>query len=193
MNGRTPRAKRRQTLRAVLVVAALQGLALLLYWQVEQRRSGEQGSFHFERLSAAPALPPLGLEQANGQRVPTAQLQSRPLLLHFWATWCAPCREELPALLELGRQHPELDVLALSLDDDWTVVREFFGGSIPAEVVRDPSGVLRKTYEVSVLPDTYLLEPGGRASLRFAGARAWASAEAREVLARARTSSRYTP
>jgi thiol-disulfide isomerase/thioredoxin len=168
-------------LRALLVIAALQGLAVAVYWQVEQRRSQQaQGSFRFERLSAAPALPALELERADGTRVQPAS--SRPVLLHFWATWCPPCREELPALLELGRGKSGLDVVALSLDDDWAVVREFFGGAIPPEVVRDPSGALRETYEVGALPDTYLLEPGTRAALRFAGARAWGSPQARAVL-----------
>jgi thiol-disulfide isomerase/thioredoxin len=181
MNDAARPAKLLPVLRALLVIAALQGLAVVVYWQVEQRRSQQaESGFRFERLSAAPALPALELERADGTRVQPAS--SRPVLLHFWATWCPPCREELPALLELGRDDPELDVVALSLDDDWAVVHEFFGGAIPPEVVRDPSGALRKTYEVGALPDTYLLKPGDGAALRFAGARAWASPQARVVL-----------
>lgn len=174
--------KRRSPLRALLVLALLQGLAVLVYFRVEQRRSqGDPSSFRIERLSDAPELPAVELERADGSRMQRAS--SRPVLLHFWATWCPPCREELPALLALGKGDPELDVVALSLDDDWAVVRDFFGGTIPPEVVRDPSGALRKTYEVGALPDTYLLQPGDGTALRFAGARAWASPEARAALA----------
>ena len=181
MNDTARSGKRRSPLGALLVLALLQGIALVVYFRVEQRRSrGEQSSFRFERLSKAPALPAVELERADGTRPQRAS--NRPVLLHFWASWCPPCREELPALLELARDHPDLDVVLLSLDDDWAVVRDFFGATIPPEVVRDPSGALRKTYEVGALPDTYLLKPGDGTALRFAGARPWASSEARAVL-----------
>jgi thiol-disulfide isomerase/thioredoxin len=175
-------ARRPSALRAVLVIVALQALAVITYWQVEQHRARSVRPFPFERLREAPVLPPVALERSDGQRVPAESLHSRPVLLHFWATWCPPCREELPALLALGRDDPELDVVALSLDDDWGTVRDFFGGAIPAEVVREPGGVLRQTYAVGTLPDTYLLDSEGKATLRFMGARPWASPEARAAL-----------
>lgn len=173
--------KRVALLRAVLVITALQALALVTYRQVEQRRAARSASaFRSERLSHAPSLPALELERADGQRVRTEP--GRRVLLHFWATWCPPCREELPALLALARDVPELRVIALSLDDDWTVVRAFFAGAVPPEVMRDPGNTLRQRYEVGALPDTYLLEGGG--ALRFAGARAWDTREARAALER---------
>ena len=61
---------------------------------------------------------------------------------------------------------------------------QFFGGRVPAEVFRDPSGALARAYAVDALPDTVLLDSRGAAKLRFRGARKWLTQEAGDVLAR---------
>jgi len=103
----------------------------------------------------------------------------------LWATWCAPCRVELPKLLELGR---ELDragrgsVVAVVVDDDWTAVRRFFGGVIPPEVVAVKGHTANNLYDVSTLPDTYLVDADGNVRLRFRGARDWQDPAARAMV-----------
>lgn len=176
----------RRALPTLAVIAALQAIAVLVYVQVERSRGGarEEDSFRYERVGGSPRLPAVELERADGTLLRTDDLRDRRVLLHFWASWCPPCREELPGLLQLGRAEPGLQVVALSLDDDWATVRQFFGGAVPQEVLRDPSGTLVKTYEVGSLPDTYLIDRDGAAALRFGGARDWRSRAARELLAR---------
>lgn len=103
------------------------------------------------------------------------------MLLHFWATWCPPCVAELPGLLELGREGT-VRVIAVSLDEDWTAVREFFAGEIPPEVVRASATTVAKTYGVSILPETYLIGADGMLRLRIAGERDWRSDAARAAI-----------
>jgi thiol-disulfide isomerase/thioredoxin len=183
MTGSPPGARRR-TLIVIAAIAALQALAVIAYLQIERgRQERERAAFVFERVGSAPSLPDIALLRADGTSLRASELRGRPVLLHFWATWCAPCRAELPSLLELARDEPELRVIALSLDGDWPVVREFFSGAVPPEVLRDPTGSLVGAYGVSALPDSYLIARDGRALLRFAGARAWDADVARELLA----------
>lgn len=131
---------------------------------------------------SAPITPlPIGeaeLEDAGGAR---REAPGGPYLLHFWASWCAPCRRELPALLEAAR---ELDVpmLALSTDAAWGPVRAFFSGPPPREVLRDRRGELARTLGVSTLPDTYLIDTDGRAIRRIGGALDWTRPEIRAWL-----------
>ena len=106
------------------------------------------------------------------------------MLVHFWATWCEPCREELPELIALSRELSDtrLTLLAISEDRDWKSVQTYFDGQVPPEILWDASGEGEKLYEVSTLPDTYLVDPKGRLILRFGGARDWSSPAAKRLL-----------
>lgn len=163
-----------------------QAIAVLVYQHVDGRRNrGNQAPPEYEALRSEPEAPDLELERPDGSVVRLSQLRGTPVLLHFWATWCPPCREELPALItcvrEINREQ-SVQLLAVSVDRDWAPVRRFFGGEASPEVVRDrTNGYLR--YEVSHLPDTYLVSAAGRLTARFGGARNWHTREYRALLA----------
>ncbi len=61
--------------------------------------------------------------------VDLSKLRGRVVLLNLWATWCAPCIEELPSLLELQKKMPEIEIVAVSIDQDPDVYRKFPGRS----------------------------------------------------------------
>jgi len=175
-------------------LAVLQAAVVLGYLAVERRRAGSEPAplLHEDAFGAAPAAS-VPLERPDGTTVSLADSRGRPVILHFWATWCAPCRAELPALLALadeldGEKGPVL--LAVSVDESWPVVGHFFDGEVPPGVVRDTTGLAQREYGVSTLPETYFIKPGGLLSKRFRGARDWSSKEARELLMKELGSSR---
>ena len=94
----------------------------------------------------------------------------KPILVHFWATWCPPCIEELPLILALPND--QVRVVAIALDDDWEQIDAFAG--------RDPKVALanreaaEQTFEIASLPQTVLMAPDGQLLLRANGARNWA-------------------
>jgi len=165
----------------VVTLAAVQIAALLVYrWVERERQTPGDTPFQFEQLRSR-AAPDLTLLRPDGSTRRLAELRGRAVLLHFWATWCPPCRKELPQLLALGRSG-RFQIVAISLDKDWTVVGKFFEGEIPPEVFRDAHGASTDAYELSTLPDTYLVGPDGSLQLRFHGARAWDGDAARAAL-----------
>jgi cytochrome c biogenesis protein CcmG, thiol:disulfide interchange protein DsbE len=91
-------------------------------------------------LRVGQAAPPALLVTLDGQRIATAGLQGQVVILTFWATWCVPCREELPLLSEYAVRHESqgLKVLAFSLDspDNLRQVRQV------AQSLRFPVGLL---------------------------------------------------
>ncbi len=165
-----------------------QALVLLAYRYVDARRRSVGPALpSYEELQSGAEAPDLELEKPDGSVVRLAELRGTPVLLHFWATWCPPCRTELPTLLACVRDVArvrKVEVLAVSVDPDWAPVREFFCGEVPPGVVRDRTMNGYRKYEVSLLPDTYLVSATGQLRVRFGGARDWRSRESRELLAR---------
>jgi thiol-disulfide isomerase/thioredoxin len=170
----------RSKIGVVLAIVALQGAILFAVLRVEHERERSEPSFAMERVEPrmAPALAWASVDGALGS---LDDARGKVVVLHFWATWCPPCVVELPGLLELGREG-HATVIAVSVDDDWDVVREFFAGEVPAEVVRASSDEVANAYGVSVLPETWIVDADGMVRLRVAGERDWRTHGARAVL-----------
>ncbi|WP_438021056.1 TlpA disulfide reductase family protein [Sorangium sp. So ce315] len=170
------------------VLMLLQALAVGLYWAVEHGRGADRPGrpFEHEQLSGAEPAPDGALARPDGSELRLGSLRGRAVLLHVWATWCGPCRAELPALLDLGRELRRdggIELVAVSVDESWDVVRAFFDGDVPPEVVRSGSPAFARRLGVSTLPDTFLVRPDGTLALRFTGARDWSAPEAKLLLA----------
>lgn len=142
-----------------------------------------------ERELAPPRLPALDatanqraaaafeLPRADGSRTSLADHAGRAVLLHFWATWCAPCRRELPALEALrAALEPEgLSVLAVSVDGgSGEAVARFAAGRAPGlDVLLDPREEVARRYAVGAYPTSVVIDRQGRVVHRAAGAFAW--------------------
>ena len=161
--------------RLALLVAVQ--VALVVIWLLVERGRAPEPPFSVERLDE-PA-PPLAVELKD-LGVTAVEAGDQALLVHFWATWCVPCREELPSLLQAARA-ADLRLLALT-DEEWPVIEAFFAGQVPAEVARDPGGEARSRFRVSGLPDTFVLGADGRVIARVGEARDWSRRGAREFL-----------
>lgn len=136
-------------------------------------------------LSVGDRAPPIRVTRENGSQITLGAEGAGPVLLHFWATWCEPCRKELPALLAFAESRTAgMSVVAISVDQDWAAVRAFFDGPIPKQVVRANAANALATYGGSKLPDTYLVASDGRLIARFEGTHDWASPTFRSELGR---------
>jgi thiol-disulfide isomerase/thioredoxin len=137
--------------RTLLALLALQlGLAGL-YLAMEGWRRDEQ-PFLWEPLDE-PA-PPLPWERPDR----AGTLPEGLVVVHFWATWCGPCRTELPSLLHAAEEEG-VALLAVT-DEPWPEVEAFFQGPVPDAVVRDPTGQADAAWQVSGLPDTLVAREG---------------------------------
>ena len=165
------------------VLASLQIGAVAIYLLVQRARESKPSTpFAVERLSIAVSAPSIHARRSDGAPLAITWPAQRTRIVHFWATWCAPCVEELPGLLAFAGDMRErgLEVVAIAVEDDWKDIAMFFGGAIPPEVIVETDGAAHKRFGVSTLPDTYLVDPAGKVVERYHGARDWRAPAARE-------------
>lgn len=102
------------------------------------------------------------LVDGDGRPVPLAQRLAPVTLVHFWATWCAPCVTEIPALKELAtdfQDEPHFDLVMIAVDDEAEKVKPFLGSLAPMALY-DPSWEVANRYGTRKLPETYLVVDG---------------------------------
>ena len=121
--------------------------------------------------------PDFNLLDANGRPVALSGYRGQWVLLNFWATWCAPCREEMPSMEELSRNlSGQLAVVAVNQRENSALVTNFMkthGLNFPTPL--DTNGRVAGYYRVYGIPVTYLIDDGGRALGMKAGPMDWAT------------------
>ena len=108
-------------------------------------------------------------------------------MLNFWATWCAPCVEELPSLVEMQRRMKAkgVTVLAVSVDVDENAYRQFVKDhNVNLLTVHDPSGKSNQLYGTFKFPETYIIDRNGVMRRKFIGAVDWTDPEIADFLSK---------
>ena len=130
-----------------------------------------------DELTKGSQLPPLILTGLDGDKVAIDSFRGKFLVLNVWATWCPPCRHELPSL---ERLHQTLDpqrfkVVGLSVDDDVIQAREYLIDkriSFTSYIDQDMK-IATDIFGIRIYPDTLLISPQGVLLRRIAGEREW--------------------
>jgi thiol-disulfide isomerase/thioredoxin len=146
--------------------------------------------------------PPLDITALDGARLKVEQFRGQVLFVNFWATWCPPCRAEMPSMLALGRdleaRYPgKFRMLAVSVDDGWNPVKEFFaappyqGNTQGLTVALDEEQKVTSAYYCSArggcpdsfkFPESYIVDKNGRLVAYVVGPRNWDHPTARAYL-----------
>ena len=115
----------------------------------------------------------------DGSRtVQLSKYRGKVVVLNFWATWCAPCIEEIPSLNQLQQQMPQLVVLGVSVDQNEEAYRRFLGRHrIDFSTIRDPEQHVNALYGTFVFPDTYVIDRNGQIRRKFINSQDWTSPE----------------
>jgi len=155
-----------------------------------QFAKGDVGIFRPARVSEN--LGDLVLYDGDGHRLTLASFAGRTVLVNFWATWCVPCRAEMPALdrLEAARGGADFQVVAINMDVDSTAAKEraFLGeiGATHLKFYADPNlaltGQLKRRALIYGLPTTILIDKKGCRLGTADGGAAWDSLDAHALI-----------
>ncbi len=156
---------------------------------------GLTGCYHGSKPSSIGTPAPDFTIQDADRSVSLSQLKGKIVVLNFWATWCPPCVEEMPSLVQMQKhmQGKGITVLAVSVDDDADDYHKFLKEhDIDLLTVRDPgqkndTGVIAAVasrYGTFKFPETYIIDRDGTIRRKFIGPVDWSQAEIVEYLSR---------
>ena len=130
-------------------------------------------------------VPELTYQTPDGATASLSDHDGKPILLNFWATWCAPCREEMPALQQV-QQAGKVEVVTLATGRNSVEgIERFFAEEDITDlpILLDPSQGAARQMAVLGLPVTVLIDADGQEVARLTGGADWADAAAANVLA----------
>jgi peroxiredoxin len=130
--------------------------------------------------------PNFQLRDLNGHLITLSDLRGKVVLLNFWATWCGPCRVEMPAMEQLYRmfQRKDFEILAVSTDAQGAAITRPFQqeNRLTFPILHDPDYRVGLTYGARSLPMTFLIDRQGIIRHQVFGARDWEAPEAQQLV-----------
>ena len=148
-------------------------------------KTGQMAAF-VTKKSPEP-LPEITFKDGMGKDITLADFKGRTVLLNFWATWCSPCREEMPSLdrLQQALGSEKFEVVAVSLDKQGAAASQKFLDDVKAKALKlyvDASAKTGTTLKLIGMPTTILINKDGVEVGRLAGPAEWDSAEAKALI-----------
>jgi len=123
-----------------------------------------------------PTAPDFDLKDPGGTSVRLADFRGKPLIVNFWATWCPPCREEMPSM---QRAHAAVSkdgigLIAINVGEDADTVAQFLASAqVEFPLPMDETSKVVMSYPVRGLPTTFVVDPDGRLAYVATGEREW--------------------
>ncbi len=142
---------------------------------------------NIERFNKNVGAPNFSLEDLQGNSIHLSEYEGKVVLLNFWATWCMPCRQEMPGLESLWQRYKDKGLVVIGVSNDDADKHERVanfvkkvGLSFP--IALDAESNVSHLYEVSGIPASYLIDRKGVAIARILGERDWGGREASAVI-----------
>jgi thiol-disulfide isomerase/thioredoxin len=138
---------------------------------------------------AQPASEPdIAFTGPDGKPMKLADLKGQVVVVNFWATWCGPCKEEMPSLAKMSKDYADkgVKVVAISVDrlQDGAAAREFLKGHGGLQFYNDPEYrvVFGLTPRPDGIPTTVIYDKAGKEQARLSGGADWSTPEAKKVM-----------
>jgi peroxiredoxin len=150
----------------------LAGLMLVISLAATMAGAGQK----LQPFRGTPVAPEISLSDLDGKTVTLAEFRGKVVIVNFWATWCPPCRKEMPSMQRAWQQLQANDVMLLAVhvggntDQIWEFASEF---SLAFPILIDGSSRVSRSWPMRGLPTTFVIDPQGRIAYMALGGREW--------------------
>ncbi|MBE0596984.1 MAG: redoxin domain-containing protein [Desulfuromonadales bacterium] len=154
--------------------------AVALLWSSAAVAAGGRPQGAPSTVKVGQSAPDFTLKDLQGNQVSLSSLRGKVVFLNFWATWCPPCREEMPAMerLHAAMGGKDFMVVAVNVEDNLSVVRNYLEKNPHAfTILLDPQAQAQQLFNVYRFPETYLIDKQGKIVEHYIGARDWSSVQ----------------
>jgi peroxiredoxin len=157
---------------AVVVLIALLGVAIVQAMDKKAEPENiSQEAANMGGLKVGAKAPDFELKTLAGDTVKLSDLKGKKVMLNFWATWCPPCKAEMPAMEEFHKQAgDEVVILAVNIDPHLDVKAFVDENGITFPIPLDAEDKVNETYQVLSIPTTYFIDTKGNIGNKFIGA-----------------------
>ena len=173
----TPSGNRVKSVVLIGIIAATVGIYVLL----QQQKTSDLPARGPLAVAGATA-PDFALPGLDGATVRLSEFRGKVVFLNIWATWCAPCREEMPSMEKLyqAMKGQPFEILAVSIDILGAKAVGPFKDELKLSfpVLLDPQGTVGRLYGTTGVPETFIVNQQGIVTAKVIGARNWAAPQA---------------
>lgn len=151
---------------------------------IQTKPSHQASSVLLSKLDTPTPAPAFSLPDMDGKKHTLSRHKGKPVIINFWATWCPPCRAELPAMNRGWAKIKDegIEMIAINVGESEDTIFEFMGDHpIDFTVLLDESGEIINKWPVKGLPTTFILDKEGNLVYRAVGGREWDSDELLDV------------
>lgn len=123
-------------------------------------------------FSAGEMAPDFALSSSTGKNVRLKELRGQVVLINFWASWCGPCRQEMPLLDGIYKKYSKLGfvILGVNVEQDNSKAKTYLHDvPVTFPILYDPKNELTKTYNVNAMPTTVIVDRNGKVRYIHAG------------------------
>ena len=161
------------------IIAVLAAIGVLFFY-------GQNSGKRVKIIREGDQAPEFRLSALDGKEISLSSHRGKVVMVHFWATWCPPCVEELPTLERLYSAYygKDLEILAVSVDEGGAgAVAQFMERNrFALPVLLNPDQSVARQYGTFKFPETYLLDRDGIVRKKVIGAADWMSPTAQEII-----------
>jgi peroxiredoxin len=171
-------AARSSKLPLAVVAGAILTLTLVLYFDLLQARPSPEVlvTRNFGAQVVNRPAPDFEVIRQDGSRVRLSSLRGKVVFVNFWATWCPPCRDEMPDLEKLTASMSKVpfELVAVSADESWQEINAFLAGN-PTQMLigLDPEKSISHAWGTEKFPESFVVDRRGQVRLRFVNVQPW--------------------